>query len=56
MQENVIATGSFDNTVKIWNLNTESLLFTLTEHTNYVYTFSYVFLYALLFFLNFLLV
>jgi WD40 repeat protein len=33
-----LASGSFDNTVKIWNPNAGSLIYTLAGHTDYIYS------------------
>ena len=33
----MLASGSWDQTVRLWNVNTGQLLHTLTEHTNEVY-------------------
>lgn len=32
----IVATGSYDGTIKVWDINTQELLYTLTEHTSYV--------------------
>jgi transducin (beta)-like 1 len=36
-----LATASFDNTVKIWDVETGSSLYTLTKHTNPVYSVAF---------------
>ena len=34
---NYLASGSNDNSIKIWNLNDKREKFTLTGHTSYIY-------------------
>jgi WD40 repeat protein len=33
-----LATGSYDSTIKIWNPNTGTLVFTLSGHTHWIYS------------------
>jgi WD40 repeat protein len=39
--ESMITSGSRDNTVKIWNAQSESLIKTFTGHSNYVYSVAF---------------
>ncbi|MBE9236404.1 hypothetical protein IQ227_10285, partial [Anabaena aphanizomenioides LEGE 00250] len=33
---NLLATASMDKTIKLWDLNTEKLIYTITKHKNYI--------------------